>query len=240
MLKIIIVEDNSKHLEAISFYINSYLIQAGIHGKILLETGDPKEVLEFVKGSGSSPNVFFIDIDLNSTINGMELAQEIKQILNKAYIIFITHYLKYQQCAFRIHAYEFLPKPVTKEYLNKCIRDIYNELSETTFGNECDEDKMIIKSGHKDLYIKKHEILFIEKQGNKALVNTLKSQCTCYLPLEHFEQAFSNDRNLLRCHKSFIVNKDYIKEIRFNKLEIELITGKVCYMSRKYKKGLEI
>jgi two-component system response regulator AgrA len=240
MLKIIIVEDNIKHLEMLSSYIQSYLIKNNMEGCMLLETGNPADVLDYIKSENNIPNVFFIDIDLKTTINGVELAKEIKQLLNKAYIIFITNHIKYQQSAFRIHAYDYLPKPVVKDCLNKCLRDIHNELIDMVFVNGPEEGRVVIKSGYREFYIKKQEILYIEKQCNKALINTVKSQYSCYLPLEHFEKLFENDSNFTRCHKSFLVNRDFIKELRFNKLEVELITGKVCFMSRKYKRGLKI
>ncbi|AEY66165.1 LytTR family DNA-binding domain-containing protein [Clostridium sp. BNL1100] len=237
MLNIVVLEDNSEYLEVISAYIQDCLWMNNLEGQIILRTRFPSEVEKYIKKD--KPNIFFIDIDLNSKINGIELAHEIKQRLKKPYIVFVTQHTKYVLLAFKSHAYDFLPKPVTKEQVNRCLLDIFNDLRDELINSKTEDSSLLtIKSGYKELFIKKYEILLIEKQGNKALIYTFNGQYCCYLALEYFEEIFANDKNFLRCHKSFIVNTAYIREIRFNKLEIELVTGKVCYMSRKYRKGL--
>lgn len=240
MLKIIIIEDNTKHLEMISSYICEYLAKKGIEGRIILATNSPDEVCDYIINGNDHPNVFFIDIDLKAKINGLELAYKIKQLVSKAYIVFITQHIKYLQSAFSVHAFDFLPKPMKKGLLNKCLTDINNELEEESINSHNGENRLIIKSGYKDIYIKKSEVLFIEKVGNKALINTTAGQYLCYLSLGDFEKLLISDGTFIRCHKSIIVNKDYIKEIRFNKLEIELITGKICSIGRKYRKEIAI
>jgi len=241
MLKIVVVEDNIECLNAISAYINGFILMNEIEGKVVLTTTDPDNVERYIKGAADSPNVFFIDIDLNTKTNGIRLACRLKQILPKPYIVFITRHIKFQQSAFRIHVFDFLLKPVKKVLLGKCLKDIYSELRYCNAKGYCeDNDFIIIKSGYREIFIKKHEILFIEKQGNKAQVNTINGQYSCYLPLEHFQKLLNRDDEFFRCHKSFIINKNYIREIRLNKLEIELISGKTCSLSRKFRKGLSL
>ncbi len=240
MLKIAIVDENTKHLEMIASYVYKYLIKMGIKGQIMLVTSSPDEVCNYIINGKEHPNVFFIDIELNAKINGIELAYKIKQLVGRVYIVFITQHIKYLQSAFRVHAFDFLPKPIKPRLLNKCLIDINNELEEVYINGHNKENRLIIKSGYKDIYIKKNEILFIEKNGNKALVNTMISQYICYLSLRDFEKLLISDGAFIRCNKSSIVNKNYIKEIRFNKLEIELITGRICRIGRKYRKELSI
>ncbi|NMA65239.1 MAG: LytTR family transcriptional regulator [Clostridiaceae bacterium] len=47
-----------------------------------------------------------------------------------------------------------------------------------------------------------------------------------------------DSKNFIRCHKSFIVNSRYIKEVRLKEMEIHMSTGDICYIGKKYKSKL--
>ena len=57
--------------------------------QVVLGTSDPNEVLKKIEGS-QNMGIFFLDIDLKSTMNGLTLAQKIRKIQPRCYIIFIT------------------------------------------------------------------------------------------------------------------------------------------------------
>ena len=89
MLDIYICEDNRKQLDLFTGYINDTILIESLDMHVVLGTSDPNEVLKKIEGS-QNMGIFFLDIDLKSTINGLTLAQKIRKIQPRCYIIFIT------------------------------------------------------------------------------------------------------------------------------------------------------
>ena len=89
MLDIYICEDNKKQLSLFTGYIRDALLIENLDMQIVLASSDPDEILEGMKAS-SNMGVFFLDIDLKSRINGLTLAQEIRKLQPRCFIIFIT------------------------------------------------------------------------------------------------------------------------------------------------------
>jgi two-component system response regulator AgrA len=95
-----------------------------------------------------------------------------------------------------------------------------------------------VKSGSTIYNLKLNDIVFIEKQHNKAIIHTDSQSISCYETLEHFEEALK-EKAFIRCHKSYLANKQFIREIRFNSMEIVFETGHHCYIGKSFRKGVE-
>ena len=81
--------------------------------------------MEFI--SDHSPNVFFLDIDLNSKWSGLDLASIIHEKSSDAYIVFISQYTNLVFQSFKVRPFDFLPKPVTKKDLGDVLMEINND-----------------------------------------------------------------------------------------------------------------
>ena len=235
MLEIVICEDNIEYLDVLSGYVTKALLENNIPGGIVCKTTNPKQVLEYFKFN--SANVLFLDIDLSDDINGCDLALMIKEQVNRPYIVFISEHLEFVFTVFKTRAFDFLPKPATYNKIKNCLLEIHKDyLNATEYDNR--DNSIKIKSGATIYNIKKDDIVFIEKLQNKAIIHGVGKLVTCYETLEHFVDLFTKDNQFVRCHKSFIVNKKHISEIRMNKLEVLFKTGHVCYIGKKYKEVL--
>jgi two-component system response regulator AgrA len=232
VLEILICEDNVEYLNELSDYISRSIQENNIPGKIVSKTTNPIQVLEYFKSN--NPNVLFLDIDLSSKINGIDLALKLKEEGNRPYIVYISEHLECVFSAIKTRIFDFLPKPVTYNKVKGCILDIYKDYLNAN--KQCDKEQEItIKLGATIYNIKKDDIVYIEKLQNKAIIHNIDKIITCYETLEYFTNLFDNDSSFVRCHKSFIANKNHISEIRMNKLEILFKTGHVCYIGKKYK-----
>lgn len=100
----------------------------------------PKEALEFCKST--SCDVALLDIQMK-TMNGVELAKELKLINPRINIIFTTGYADYMKDAFELHASGYLIKPITSEKVRKELDNLRfsvqpvgkNRVRFQTFGN---------------------------------------------------------------------------------------------------------
>lgn len=234
MLEIVICEDNSEYLDIISRIIRDVIQNEGLDGRIVLTTDNPFETVDFLNCDRA--NVFFLDIDLNSEMNGYELSLKIRDIVKRPYIIFITEHMEYVLQAFKVRPFDFLPKPVTSDTIKKCLMDINRDYTECTANDKSGGDTLVIKSGPNLFHIKYRNIVYIEKLNNRSIIHTVNKDVSCYETLKSFEKKLMRDKSFVRCHKSFIANKNYFSEVHLDKKEIIFETGHVCDIGRKYRK----
>ena len=93
---------------------------------------------------------------------------------------------------------------------------------------------LIVPKGNKLLFIKSKDIMFIKALDNYCCLYLAdKSRCTITKTLGSIEVYLKN-QNFVRCHKSFIVNLDYIIEIVKGRLyNIILVNEEVIPISRR-------
>ena len=236
MLEIVICEDNVQNLSTFYRYISGIISVNSLPGRIVLSCGSPGQVREFLKHSPA--NVFFLDIDLGAEENGYELAKKIREAVQKPYIVFITGHLEFSLLGYKVRPFDFLPKPVTKDILEKCLLDIHEDYMKSSVEEHPEDDRLTIDSAGKVHFIKKRDIVFIEKFDKVSIIHTTSSNISCYKSLSDFEKLLSLDSSFVRCHKSYIANRNYIAEISMENSEIVFDTGHRCFMGKKYKENL--
>ncbi|WP_378959272.1 hypothetical protein [Mediterraneibacter gnavus] len=89
MLDVYICEDNTKQLESISRYVSDTILIEQLDMQLACASTTPEKILEQVKISENT-GVFFLDIGLHSKKTGLVLAQELREIQPRCFIIFIT------------------------------------------------------------------------------------------------------------------------------------------------------
>jgi two-component system response regulator AgrA len=214
--------------------INRIIEKNQINGKIVLKADNPYTVQEFLKNNKA--NLFIIDIDLKVQFSGLELAKEIREKINSVYIVFVTAHLEFVFNSFKVKPFDFLPKPVTEEIIEQCIKDVYDDYI-INFNQE--KDRIIeIKSGQVIYKIKINDIILIEKKDSRTIIYTATNMIQCSENLEKIS-CMLDEESFIRCHKSFICNKKYISEVRLKTGEIIFETGHSCLLGRKYRKGFQ-
>ncbi|WHH60089.1 LytTR family DNA-binding domain-containing protein [Petroclostridium sp. X23] len=235
MLNIVICEDDKIWLHSLTKIIQNIIEKNNLEAQIVLKSTNIEKVREFLKNN--SANVFFLDIDFNAEKSGYALASEIRQSNVSAYIIFITAYLEYLMLAFKVQAFDFLPKPVTSEILEATLMNISeNYINHKHLSSQ--PHKLNIKMGTSISSINTSDIVLIEKVASKTVIHLVNNdQKACRHPLEYLESKLPSN-HYIRCHRAFIVNKKFIEEINTKENLIFLETGFSCPIGGKYKKNL--
>lgn len=236
MLEIVICEDNEKSLKEYMRIIEKAISRNSMNARIVCTAGNPSAVEEYVKHN--SANVFFLDIDLKAYDTGYTLAQKIRKNNRRAYIVFLTGHLEYVLHAFKVKAFDFLPKPISDEALEQCLLDVWEDCNAGVNTGGSDEEYIEIKSGPNFYRIKTKHIIYIEKIKNKAVIHMANTSITCFEALSILERHLDKN-SFIRCHKSFIVNRAYIARADMNNNEIVFETGQVCYIGRTFKKSVQ-
>lgn len=238
MLNIIICEDDEHERIEIEDIIKKEIKE--MKSRVALVTGEPKDVIKFIEASAEKNFIYFLDVDLGSEINGIELGQCIRKIDPTGYIIFVTAHEELTELTFKykVQALDYIIKGGNDNINNKikeCILEAYNHHENV---NIKENNSIAIDYGNNIAKVKFKEILFFETTGkdHKIRLHGINEQLEFYDSLKNVEKLVSKD--FYRCHKSFLVNTRNIKAIHKEKLLIEMVNGQSCYVSAFYLKGL--
>jgi two-component system response regulator AgrA len=238
MLEILICEDDDKQREDIEkiikgcILINDYDISFGV------AVDNPKELIDYISEKQNFTGLYFLDIELDSSINGIILASQIRKIDPSAKIVFITSHIELMALTFdyNVEAMGFITKGNKKmrEQISDCISvavERYLNVKKDT------NEHIVIKVGSSEVKLNVSDIQFIETSelSHQLRINMKNRQVNFYGKISEIEKLNSN---FYRCHQSYVVNIKNIDRIEKNNREIYMNDGNKCYASVRYLKGL--
>lgn len=173
-MNIYICEDNRKQRETIENIILSLTENTDFN--ISFSTDDPKALLKKLENNKQT-NIYFLDVDLNSYINGLELAKEIRKFDINGYIIFLTSHAELTLLTFqyKVRAMDYILKgkiSVVKEKIKEYLTEICDDLSAI---NKAEKKTNQINSGdnHKEhliIYMENDEQYYVASRYLKGLL----------------------------------------------------------------------
>ncbi len=240
MIDIFICEDNIKHLDALQKYITNFILMEGFDMRIIQATSDPHVILKEVLATENT-GLFFLDIDLKTDINGLELAQRIRKIQPRCFIVFVTSHseMSFLTFQYKAEALDFIIKDTIehlKSKIHECLLDVNSKY--TSLNNDSART-FTINQNDKHIVIEYNDIIFFETSTNihKIVLHAKKRVIEFTGQLKDIEQQL--DYRFYRCHTSYIVNKDNIVDVDFKELTIHMNNGEICPVSVRKKKGLK-
>ena len=185
--------------------------------------------------STNSVDVAFLDIEMEGE-SGLELRRKALEI---PVCVFISSHTESAAETFELQTLDFIVKPFKFprfELMMKRLEEFMEvrtkaSLFESTLGG----DTVYVKTGHDQIKVKLHEILYLEALKNYTiLVTENKRHCV----LSNLGEILQEDKfnSFLRVHRSFAVQKQYIQKI--GSQEIELNNGNLIPVGRSYKDNL--
>lgn len=239
MLDIFVCEDNAAQRRTIVNIIQNTVLIEELDMQLTLDTGDPYMLLEKVKTSQNT-GIYFLDIDLNSSMNGMKLAQQIRLHDPRGFIIFITAHseLSYMTFQYRVEAMDFVLKDNPAEVKVKLRECLLNAMERHTLQTNKTHKVYNLEVGGRKINVDYEDILFFETSSNihKVILHAKDRQIE--FPSALKELASVLDGNFVRCHRAFLVNKNNIKEVDTKNRIIHFANGETCLMSTRMMKEL--
>ena len=239
MLDIFVCEDNAAQRRTVVNIIQNTVLIEELDMQLTLDTGDPYMLLEKVKTSQNT-GIYFLDIDLNSNMNGMKLAQQIRLYDPRGFIIFITAHseLSYMTFQYRVEAMDFVLKDNPAEAKVKLRECLLNAMERHTLQTNKTHKVYTLEVGGRKINVNYEDILFFETSSNihKVILHAKDRQIEFPGTIKELASALSGD--FVRCHQSFLINKKNIKEIDAKSRIIHFINGETCLMSTRMMKAL--
>ena len=201
LLNIVICENDINDQE----FINKNVIKILDDLKIEYEIKIYNSGENLIESYNNDTDIILLDIQMDG-IDGMETARKIREFDNRVEIIFITSFAEYALEGYEVKAYRYLLKPVKyddlKVSLINCLSDI-NLIKRS----------IVIREGDTSIKLSLKDIMYIEVQRNDIIIHTLDKVYTTKGTMNNFENEINNDV-FIRCHKSYLLNLEYIKSIK--------------------------
>ena len=201
MLRIFICEDTSLLESQIMKLITQYTELSGNQFEIKKFTSSS----ELLKDEVNECDLFFLDVKIAKDISGIELAREIRQINDRADIIFTTNEEKFVYSAFEVNALRYLLKPIDRakffEAMSCAMKNIKAKYSKT----------MVCNQGQKYLQLPISEILYFETIDRKLRVVTYQKEYIVDNKINDVDKQMQG-KGFFRTHKSYVINMKYVKE----------------------------
>lgn len=195
---IAVCEDKSGERRQLISDLREELIRRKMNAQVLsYESGEA-----LLSAAGHIPfRIYFLDILLPG-LNGVDAAKMLRSQNLEAAMVFITYSRDYFADGFEVGAVHYLVKPYSKmdlqEALNRCLRQVKE--------GERYIELMINRENQRILL---SDLFWAESKDKVCYLHLKSGVCRSYLRLDELEQML-DDTRYLRCHRSFIVNLDYV------------------------------
>lgn len=220
-MKIAICEDDTTQQNILTAALDSYRTPAGEHVQYdVYHNG-----LDLLASINThSYDVLLLDI-LMPGFTGIETAREIRQSNEKIPIIFLTTSQEFAVESYRVHAFDYLMKPVDQDALFETLDRAF-AMTESTL------EKSILVQTSKAVYVLSlSQIEFVEINNRTLSFHLIDGTVKSISGrLSDYEEALLKHPEFLKIHRSYIINMDLMKAL--NQKSFITLTGNEIPISR--------
>ncbi len=230
MIDIYICEDNEQQLLVIKQKIENYIAMEQLDMRITVASRKPEDILQQA-GHSKNCGLYFLDIDLrNPEMNGFLLAQEIRKIEPRCFIVFVTSHIELSAYTFRykVEALDFIMKDEPEKtggQIRACLLDVYRKY---TGGSDAHKNifSAIMPDG-RSIAVDYDDIISIDTvlTTRRLILHAKQRQFEFPGLIGELEQQLPGD--FFRCHRSVIINLKNIDKVDYGGLHIEMNDGSI-------------
>jgi two-component system LytT family response regulator len=204
-----------------------------------------------------APDLVFLDVQMPE-MTGLEVVREVG-VDDMPLTIFVTAYDQYALEAFEAHALDYLLKPIEEERfaealerarrqlqradaeaLRDQLRGVLREYAEED-GEDAGIERFTIRSRNRIYFVDTEDVQWIESEGDYVALHDGEEAHLVRKTMKQLEQELDPDR-FLRVHRSYIVNADYIEELRpldHGTYQLRMASGTPLKTSRGYSDNVD-
>lgn len=179
------------------------------------------------------PDLVFLDVQMPDE-NGFELFAHFEKVDFE--VIFTTAYKEFAVQAIRQSALDYLVKPINVEEFktavsrfsvkneNKVSVDRFALLMDSITNQFVDRKRLVLPTKTGFEVVQVSSIVYCKSDGSYSTVFTTDSEYFTSKSFKELEDMLDN-LSFIRVHRSFIINKDYVKGFKSDEFKLEMITG---------------
>lgn len=188
--------------------------------------GEAREVL-----AGLSVDVLFVDVQLSGGENGLELIQslfaspdapvrgEFRPGATRPSIVLATAFAQHALQAYDLGVVDYLLKPFSEERVEQCLRRLLGRRPPAGLGAL----RVVARRKNSLVFLDPADIWAFEASERLSFVHSRQGRFDIDLSLAAIETSFGRD--LLRVHRSWLVNLAFARELEREGNETTLLVG---------------
>lgn len=227
-MPIYICEDDPKQRQQLLEIVANYVMIEALDMQVELATADPFEIVARLEAEPGRAGIYLLDIDLNSSLNGIELAAKIREFDDLGKIIFVTTHAELAPMTFRykVEAYDYIVKS-DHEQLQQQVLACLKSIDERKAVSTEAKAQFMFKSGAKSRVVNQQDILFVETLPTPHVLSlhTAQAEYQFYGRLKEVTQSVPD---LVRVHKSVLANIDQVVSVDTKRNNLEFADGQTC------------
>ena len=206
-MNIAICDDQAADAERLRGFLLSHFEANGFTGSVQLYDSGEALLEEFAPGRF---DVLFLDVYMKE-LTGVETAQRIRESDPDCLLVFTTVSDDKMREAFALRAASYVEKPLTPEKLEVVFTQCHNLFMKNARYIEINFERSKLK-------IPFAQIMYAEITGRQVFFHTSTGEVIkTNMKMNDVERQLPNSF-FLRCHRSFIVNMNYVADVQKNDL----------------------
>ncbi len=148
-------------------------------------------------------DLLFLDIQMKET-DGMTVARKLRKRGFRGYLIFVTVLKEMVFQSFEVQAFDYLVKPIEQRQFDKTMERLLESMQ------NAGEANLLVRRGYESHIIALDDIVYCEIIDRKVYLHLISSKIIDYYErIENLESRL--DGRFFRCHRSFLINLQYLK-----------------------------
>lgn len=228
MIKVAVCDDEPEIADEAERYILQYGSENDIDFQI-----NKYSCGEMLLNAEKCFDVIFLDIIMDK-INGIETGKAIKNSNIKTHIIYITNFTNYSMSAHKVHAFDFIEKPI--DYLK--ISEVLDDLVKYMSDGQTEYIRVKTDSGA-ETFINVDDILFFEyREARNIVMYTADNSSTGIVIRDTMYELYErlNKTKFFMPHRAFIINFKFVISADMKEFKITMSNNKNIYISQRKRK----
>lgn len=198
MIKIAIIEDNSRDLDQILSFLSRYQ-QDQSCAFSATSFDDP---MKFLSEYRSNYDLVFMDIEL-PPFHGIDIARRLREIDSVVALVFITNM---EQCAvngYEVDALDFVVKPINYYRFSSMMAKALRNIAKRS------EKEILVRSSSKITRLPISQIYYVEVRDHLLIYHSTQGNLESWGKLSEIEKELAG-YDFVRCSSSYLVNLRHI------------------------------
>ena len=213
----IVYEGNPTQLKNIKIILENYIMFHDDPLELKLAALNPDEVIDYLSEKPSSHGIYFLDIDLDTSINGIDLAKKIRKMDVQANIIFTTTHDEMAPIILKnkVGAIDFIKKDESIENYRDNLYDALKYAENITNKTmEKENSNFTFEIGNQIYNFDQSEIVLIETSSvpHRLTLETINGNYEFYNKISDLEKEYPF---LLKLNRSCLINPNNIRNANF-------------------------
>lgn len=182
---------------------------------------------ERLLSSGINYNIIFLGYKLCG-INGMKIAENIRQNAIDAAIVFISENTDFILDSFKVNPYRFLIKPISTDKIVDVLKDYFKKFgTDYPLWIKCGEDIFCLNTG---------DIYYLEADNKHCKIYLKNEELPCNKTMARVFSSLPK-RSFSKINRAYVVNLNLVN--KYNNELLTLKNGTTLHISRNYIKSFK-